>query len=135
MVLLIALRLPALGFCLCQNDLVLNGSPCCTGPMGSSAPVSSSSCQGCESCPLTDSGPCTPCEDCVVVLSLDPGDFLWSSGEGSPSQEEGAPPSFSRAAEAGFSPPLRVSLPAGLIRGSPPPGAFLAFLRTQVLRL
>lgn len=84
MIALIALRLPVLGFCLCENDVILNGDSCCE-----EAATGQSSC-GC--CPeILRQTEKKPCRDCVVILSLDPGDFQWTASQFSPSKEDLTP--------------------------------------------
>ena len=130
MVALVALRLPVLGFCLCQNDLVLNSGTCCSEP---ESHLVQGSCGSCKECSANLEP--APCDDCVVVLSLDPGDFIWSATQFSPA----APSAVPLAAPAGSRDDVllksQVALAAGPIRESPPPGSSPLSMRTQVLRL
>ncbi|MFP6867675.1 MAG: hypothetical protein VCA35_17165 [Roseibacillus sp.] len=128
MIAIIALRLPVLGFCLCESDVIFNGEVCCD-----QAATQQSSC-GCCSEVVTVSEE-EPCRDCVVVLSLDPGDFQWSAAQFSPAQEDGATVALPVGLQDDLLPKSHPGQIAGSIRGSPPLGSSAVYFRSQVLRL
>ncbi len=128
MVVLIALRLPALGFCLCEHHLVLNSGACCV----EAAAVEQS---GCEHCVELSQAETAPCRDCVVILSLDPGEFNWSARQFTPAQQDGTPLPIPAGYQDLLLPAPLPGTIAGPLSGSPPPGDSGIYLRTQVLRL
>ncbi len=126
MVLIVAMKHAALGFCLCSQTIVLNDCEC----HASVHPGEDTG--GC--CSNEDPAP-DPRDDCVVLFSLDPGDFLWNAGSEPrptltcPALNPAAKGDFSRLAPVAgqrFAPPDA--------RGSPDHGVPL-FLRNGVLRL
>jgi hypothetical protein len=128
MIALIALRLPVLGFCLCENDVILNGGACCE-----EAATEQSSCGSCpEILCQTEK---KPCRDCVVILSLDPGDFQWTASQFSPSKEDPTPLDLPLNFCDDLPPKLTSRQCAAPIRGSPLLGNVPLYLRIQVLRL
>lgn len=124
MIAIIALRIPAFGYCLCNEEVFLSSDPC-----------AHQQAESCPCCPDEAPSPKPDCEDCVLVLSLDPGDFSWSAPTFSPAPQLAAP----------------IALPSGLqddpflglaanpsrlgIRGSPPPPASGSAPRNRILRL
>ena len=128
MILLIALRVPAFAFCLCEQDVILNNGICCH---------QESACHSLDSscCPFEVASAIEPCRDCVIVLSLDPGDFNWSGTSTQLQQFEEAP----EALPVGLQDKALQTLPSvsldGSVRGSPPPDAFPVPVRTGVLKL
>lgn len=129
MVAIIALRIPALGFCLCEHDLIINGGFCCpTAAQPAATP--SSHCDCCPEAPVP-----SPCDDCVVVLSLDPGEFLWTAHSFSPAPPHATPVLLPVGLQDEILLPATPASLTGLIRGSPPSGDLAASSRTEVLRL
>lgn len=128
MIMLIALRLPVLGFCLCENHVIVNDGNCCPEVICEQST--------CDSCPESkvQTG-IEPCSDCVVVLSLDPGDFQWSAAQFSPAEEDATPLPVPVSFHDDLFPKATSFSSAAPIRGSPPLGNFAISLRTQVLRL
>lgn len=126
MILLIALRIPALAFCECEQEITLSNHASCQ----QDAAEETSSCACCETVAEEP-----PCENCIVVLSLDPGDFNWSSNTFEPKEVTGGPLAHPAGLQDDLPPRPIATLSAGSIRGSPPSGPFPAYLRTQVLRL
>lgn len=121
---IVAMKHVALGFCLCQAQVVTNPSTCCT----EHDPVPVCCCDETEK-PATD-----PCKDCVVELELEVGDFLWSTDEFTPADEIGTPivvPTGDLATIPGRPVELTAHAP---VRGSPP-GLPPLYLRQSVLRL
>ena len=128
MIILIALRIPAFAFCECKEDLVLNKESCCSELPEAQVPE-------CGCCPLEETLPESwPCSDCIVILSIDPGHYTWSADEFQTKTTAGSPPAVRAGLQDQLSPPS-VAIPAGSIRGSPPPCALPDFLLGQVLRL
>ena len=128
MIILIALRIPAFAFCECRENLVLNKESCC--PTSPAAQASEVDCCHLEEIPAES----RPCSDCIVILSIDPGHYTWSS-DGFQAKPAWESPT---AIQAGLQDQLllpSVALPAASIRGSPPPCALPDFLLGQVLRL
>ena len=126
MILLIALRIPALAFCECKENLVLNGA-CC--PEEQAAQVSE-----CECCPLESSTGAIPCSDCIVILSLDPGGFTWAPDTFAAKQPRESSEPLPGGFQDQFLLPF-ISAQARSIRGSPPLGTVPAHSRSQILRL
>ncbi|HJM64490.1 MAG: hypothetical protein QF405_02970 [Roseibacillus sp.] len=128
MILLIALRIPAFAFCACDQHVILNNGACC--PEQSAAQA-----QECDCCPSETAARNEPCRDCVIIFSLDPGDFNWSADSSRAKLVEEAPPVLRAGFQDDLRPDLsRVSL-HGSIRGSPPLEPFPVLLQIQVLRL
>ena len=128
MILLIALRIPAFAFCACDQQVILNNGACCPDQPTAQA-------QECGCCPAETAARSEPCRDCVIVISLNPGDFNWSAESSQAKRVEEAPPVL----RAGFQDDLRPDLSRaslhGSIRGSPPLEPFPVLLQIQVLRL
>ena len=122
---LIAVKHLALGFCLCNEELFVSDCSCCCMEHAAEP----SCCSEEEPTPAED-----PCRDCIIAISLDAGDFLWSANTFDPAPQDVttvAPP------ETPFASNLHANQFAQLrepIRGSPPSGPPL-FLRSTVLRL
>ena len=130
MIFLIVLRIPALGFCLCQQDITLNNGACCYDASSLANFPSNANC-----CSSTTEETVKACQDCVVLLSLDPGDFNWS----------GPPSRFEKPTKSSGTFPIgiqnliqtkqsRLILP-GATRGSPPPEPIPVLRRTGILKL
>ncbi|MBJ06927.1 MAG: hypothetical protein CMO40_07410 [Verrucomicrobiaceae bacterium] len=126
MVVLIALRVPAFGFCACEENFTLTQKPCCL--------LETAEMSECGCCPCQVEDSTTPCSDCMAIISLDPGHFLWSADSfhgGKGSEDPKVLPGG-----------LQVQLPlfscsalSGVIRKSPPPRSLPAFLRSGAWRL
>lgn len=131
MIAIVALRVPALGFCLCQHELILNPGTCCQP-----SEPKPSSCECGEVC--QEAPPATapePCRDCVVILSLDFGDFSWTGTQFAPDPQNSSPvllPGGLHDEAPHLFQPANAAIP---IRGSPPGESTPLYLRTQVLRL
>ena len=130
MILIIALKHTALGFCLCQQEFTTAGSGCDCAQEEAAAEAS------CGCCPdeSNDNSAPVPCDDCMVEVSVDPGDYLWSSKAFEPTDEIGIPlalPIDREALHAGKRSVPRTLAPA---RGSPP-GSPPLYIWTRVLRL
>lgn len=125
---IIAFKHAALGFCLCQEQLILSNCDC-----PHEAPATAPASCGCCEEETAEAQP-DPCHDCVVPITIETGDFLWSAASFSPLEQENAPlPPFSLPHHDALAKPCVIAA-SGPARGSPPPGPPL-FLRTQVLRL
>lgn len=122
---LIAVKHLALGFCLCNEEIFVAECPCSCFAEPAAPPC----CCEEEEAPAE-----APCDDCIVAISLDAGDFLWSADAFDPAQQDGtdlSPAITPFLATLHADQCARFSAP---IRGSPPSGPPL-FLRTTVLRL
>ena len=122
---IIAVKHLALGFCLCQDELYVNECACECAAAEAQVPA----CCDDEECPVEE-----PCNDCMVAISLDTGDFLWNADSfqsAAPSETALAP------AETPFVSNLHTADVASLGApvGGSPPGGPPVFLRTTVLRL
>lgn len=147
MTLLIALKHPVLGYCLCLDAYFTGGCVCQTAKLEkqqvSRTDTAKPGCPGCcsppaaEQTPQSPADPQDPCDDCTKHLSIDVGDFVWSVSDGVPDTPECQlpavvcrPTDFPRSGSAAYAP--------ASARGAPPP--FLAqstplHLRHCVLRL
>ena len=149
MALLITLKHPVLGYCLCLNTYFTGDCVCKIEHKAPSAsqkkdPVDLPDC--CSSCDLAanqespPSDPSSPpCDDCTEHFSIDVGDFVWSSPNEVPSDTETfTPVSFAKYDHLGaFSNPFN-NLPYPYWE-SPPEVTFHQstplYLRHSVLRL
>ncbi|MBT8044633.1 MAG: hypothetical protein KJO79_06760 [Verrucomicrobiae bacterium] len=150
MALLIALKHPVLGYCLCLDSYFAGNCACqmTTVDQDTSAPQSHSCCIDCSDhiAASTDSStveqkPLAPCNDCKEHFKIDVGDFVWQSTD-KLSDDTGA----SNTTTASH-PPGSFSLQAqtlvhnqSAIRGDPPSmscrdGEIPLYLRHLVLRL
>ena len=127
MILLIVLRIPAFAFCVCEQHVILNNGACC--PEQSAAQAQDYSC-----CPTETPAAQEPCRDCVIVISLDPGDFNWSADSSQARHIAEAPAALPAGFQNDLPPATRVSL-HGSIRGSPPLEPFPVPQWARVLRL
>ena len=140
--LLIALKHPTLGYCLCVDSYFAGSCDCRTELPLKTASSDDAACSGC--CPSSAYGSKTagfaaqdPCTDCEDVLMIDVGDFLW---HGSTEVHEAGDsiattPAFAQAA---YQLPKALLKSAISARGDPPPtlGAGIPlYLRHSVLRL
>lgn len=126
LIILIAVKHLALGFCLCNDEIFVTECPCACFAAPGDPP-----CNGREREEVPTE---SPSDDCIVAISLDAGDFFWNTDTFHPSQQPG---NSVGPAEAPCVSPLhtgRVDALGAPTRGSPPAG-LPAFLRTTVLRL
>lgn len=146
MTLLITLKHPVLGYCLCLDAYFANNCLCLPEkathkPTPASKPAYQENC--CSSTTAsTEISPekQEPCEDCVELLALDVGDFVWKNTSPSPSDTEFhhllPPAAF---ADKYLSPATASEHSVAAIRGSPPPDLYSGmpplYLRHSVLRL
>ena len=126
MIALIVLRIPALGFCPCEQDLTLNNGFCCH----EDSTLADSDC--CSSAPLET---VNLCKDCLIVLSLDPGDFNWSGSQAQLPNLKEAPSALPAGIQSNFQPGQSPPFLHGLSRGSEPPGRPMVLRQTGILRL
>ncbi len=127
MIFLIVLRVPAFAFCLCEQDVILNNGICCH---------EQSACQSPDSCcPAEAVVDIEPCRDCVIILSLDPGDFSWSGANTQLQQFEEAPGALPVGIQDDVLQALAPVLLNDSIRGSPPPDPIPVLVRTGIMRL
>ncbi len=134
MALLITLKHPVLGYCMCldsyfSGDCVCqfeksksNGPPTAgTAEKESTSPPCSSCCASCETDTSQDSpAEPTPCDDCTEHLNVDVGDFVWQSTDQVPDNAETLIPFPVYLTTSTLQVP---STPVGTtmqIRGSPP---------------
>lgn len=146
MTLLITLKHPVLGYCLCLDTYFTGGCVCeeqkpvTTNPSSDLSPTSC--CSSCENTPReqtpdTPTAP-GPCDDCTEHLSIDVGDFVWHSSCDIPSDSEtDAKPTAFDHDEAQQR--QTIAQTAQPIRGDPPPvirtGNTPMYLRYGVWRL
>ena len=152
MTLLIALKHPVLGYCLCLNSYFTGDCVC---QVEKSQPDNTSAAKEkatspCPSCCAssetveTDNDQDTPvepipCDDCTEHLNIDVGDFVWQSSDKVPSDSEltVALPISIAALELNL--PIASYYSPMSIRGDPPPGlydtALPLYLKHSVLRL
>lgn len=139
MTLLITLKHPVLGYCLCLNSYFA-GDCCSIQEVDQPAPCSGC-CSEVESTAHLATEPQKPCGDCAEILNIDVGDFVWNASNQLPdaNQDSNTPPSidFSNTLSA-----QAHQLAAAPIRGSPPSGnlelypqKLPLYLRHSVLRL
>lgn len=136
MTLLIALKHPVLGYCICLDSY--STTACC--------PIEEAKILACcDDANHSDESPLhhdeIPCDDCFQSFNVDVGDFFWNSTNDVPDAEMSdlAASSFTNSSRESY--PLTVfsiGLPA---RGDPPPGvnesstASPLYLKHSVLRL
>lgn len=125
---LIAVKHLALGFCLCNEELFVTECPCACFAEPAEPPCCSEE-KTPEECPSEG-----PCDDCIVAISLDAGDFLWNSDAFDPGQQGGTTIATAETPYLSSLHVERISTLGAPIRGSPPGGPPV-FLRTTVLRL
>lgn len=112
MTLLIALKHPVLGYCLCSDAYITSSSSCFSNE--------ASPCSGCSEI-KTNVAP-EPCTDCVEHFSIDVDDFLWEASDDSTDTTKRVElplvqyPSFDNIARNAY-----IYSPTA-IRGDPPPG-------------
>ncbi|MBQ64965.1 MAG: hypothetical protein CL957_08230 [Euryarchaeota archaeon] len=126
MIALIVLRIPALGFCPCEQDLTLNNGFCCH----EDSTLVDSDC--CSSAPLET---VNLCKDCLIVLSLDAGDFNWSGSQAQLPILKEAPSALPAGIQSNFQPWQSPRFLHGFSRGSEPPGRLMVLRQTGILRL
>ncbi|MBK1830832.1 hypothetical protein JIN77_08855 [Verrucomicrobiaceae bacterium R5-34] len=147
MTLLITLKHPVLGYCLCLNSYFTGDCTCEVVQTSQTAPSGAN----CSSCCTDDHGiesidiaKMTPCDDCTQRLDLNVGDFVWNTTVQLPSDDQDQ---FNDLTQPNTDPLLLASIFSpghAPIRGDPPPLAALAsepyqgfpiYLRHSVLRL
>jgi len=128
MIFLIALRIPAFAFCPCEQDLTLNNGECCQQECAVESPVS-----GC--CSTEVPGDIKSRQNCLIVLSLDPGHFNWSGSQSHCPQGKEAPVALPMGIQSEILPAQPFVFLDGSIRGSPPSKALSVLIRTTILRL
>ena len=126
MIALIVLRIPALGFCPCAQDLTLNNGLCCH---------EDSSLADSDCCSSEASETVNLCQDCLIVLSLDPGDFNWSGSQAQLPNLKEAPAALPAGIQSNFQPGQSPLFLNGFSRGSEPPGRPVVLRQTGILRL
>lgn len=136
MTLVITLKHPVLGYCLCLDAYFTGDCICETTKNATSAPASTA-CQGC--CSTNDHAEYVtpvPCGDCTKQLSIDTGDFVWNGSDISPDSETSGisdPGAFSTGDY--FCVSQTTPFMSGPIRGDPPPVTHIPLLSSQSLPL
>jgi hypothetical protein len=142
MTLLITLKHPVLGYCLCL-DSYFTGDCVCQAEKKSADPTAKQD-SPCPSCCSTseaenneDIPAPTPCDDCTEHLLVDVGDFVWNVSDDVPSDTETflLTPTFDLCS---VQLPLASLHTTASARGDPPPGqndGVPIYLRHRVLRL
>ena len=141
MALLIALKHPVLGYCLCI-DSYFAGNCACQAEQPVTTALDNATCPGC--CPSGASGLTapefaeqSPCSVCEEVLMVDVGDFIWHGGNEMPEGGESVATSPAIADAASVLPKAYVKA-AMSARGDPPPilrAGMPLYLRHSILRL
>jgi len=146
MTLLITLKHPVLGYCLCLDAYFTGDCTCQTIQQATTSQDPVSPC--CASCAAetqndqttqSEAGKQAPCDECTHYLNLDVGDFLWDSSD---QVSDGLAalaldtPAYQPSIELALSPRFSMAAP---IRGDPPPRILIdsvpLYLRHLVLRL
>lgn len=128
MTLLITLKHPVLGYCMCERMYVAGDISC---PVKDSA-----ACSCCENSDDTE-----PCDDCMKHLNIDVGSFLWSGIDELPVGSENITPPLLFASIVDFDLTHRFLNTPLDTRGDPPLGLNASdssapiFLRNSALRL
>lgn len=137
MAMLIALKHPVLGYCLCIDSYYAGDCVCAVDTPTTATPPCSSSCSTCETSAGQDAASPEPCSDCTQLLLVNVGDFVWHASDDIPS--DSATPLTSPEYDL-CSKPLPMASQHSTIRnrGDPPPDLFSGtplYLRNLVLRL
>ncbi|MCP5536174.1 MAG: hypothetical protein H7A51_08045 [Akkermansiaceae bacterium] len=145
MIMLIALKHPVLGYCLCL-DAYFTGDCVCQHETRPSAKRlgSAPTCPDC--CPDQSQGntdtprePSEPCDDCTAHLTVDVGDFVWDNSNDTPADTGSTILPPLAYAEPATAHPAAVIDYRKPIRGDPPPYPTVSkvplFLRHSVMRL
>lgn len=130
MAMVITLKQPVLGYCLCL-DAYFTGDCQCQAEQAikptahASAPSNCSSCCGTDTVnnnqPPTEKKPSIPCDDCVKQLVVDVGDYVWHGSDQLPTNSEFPIPHIPFATkDLSWSSNLTFFSPLS-IRGDPPP--------------
>ncbi|BDS05159.1 hypothetical protein NT6N_01990 [Oceaniferula spumae] len=138
MALLITLKHPVLGYCLCLNSYFTGDCICEVSKKSAFTPVSSECAECCSGLDLAQSETIKPkpCDDCSKRLSVEVNDFVWTATDELPDASQGVhldTPSYG-AHDAIFASQL-ATLTCGPIRGDPPPQEFSAPAHSQGLPL
>jgi len=134
MTMVITLKHPVLGYCLCL-DAYFTGDCKCQFEKADQAvkpTADESSSSNCASCcgvetvaknqPTTEKKPIIPCDDCVKQLVVEVGDYAWSGSDQLPANSEFPIPHLPFTLEdLSWSAHLTFYSPMS-IRGDPPPG-------------
>ena len=154
MTLLITLKHPVLGYCLCLDAYFTGDCTCQSAELAPAATkkLSNSCCASCaettqqdqttqntESAPAQPAVSKVPCDECTEYFNLDVGDFLWASSDQIPADSEWLTlntPAYPQSTTVVMSPSFYTAAP---IRGDPPPGTLSdsipRYLRHAELRL
>jgi hypothetical protein len=144
MAMLIALKHPVLGYCLCIDSYYAGDCVCAVDTPTTATSSCPSSCSTCPSTCSTyetstgqDADSPAPCSDCTQVLLVNVGDFVWHASDDIPS--DSATPLTSPEYDL-CSKPLPMASQHSTIRnrGDPPPDLLSGtplYLRNLVLRL
>jgi len=143
MALLITLKHPVLGYCLCLDSYFTGDCVCQTEETPVASDMPKSCCSSCQANEVTktdsDSIPSipAPCDDCTEHLNIDVDDFVWQSTDQVPDNAATLIPFPAYLATTTLQTP---SIPVGTtmpIRGSPPFRwqNIPIYLRHSVLRL
>lgn len=139
MAMVITLKHPVLGYCLCLDTYFAGNCVCApTGPT-----AENTGCHGCCSTSETEGNQAPePCEDCTNPLSIDTGDFVWDGSHKIPSENSSENPANTLLFSTEQSLTFQELTDAHMaIRGSPPPiditlsTSVPIYLRHSVLRL
>ncbi|MGB0990916.1 MAG: hypothetical protein ACPG32_00430 [Akkermansiaceae bacterium] len=151
MTLLITLKHPVLGYCLCVDSFFAGDCSCEVAQKAqkktSSATQSCSHCCQETACNTPADGslaPAAPCDDCSKRLSIDVDDFVWNGTVQVPNDPQLLDDGSSHyGADLVFSGAQAPAFASGPIRGDPPPHSVAipaypglpVYLRYSVLRL
>ncbi len=138
MAMLIALKHPVLGYCLCLDSYIAGDCVCEVEKPATDSASHDSSCNTCCSETESHNDPASsPCDDCTQHLMVDVGDFVWQVSDKIPSDTETLLPPHDfdlRSVQLPLA-SLHTTAPA---RGDPSPGLTgrtPIYLRHSVLRL
>lgn len=144
MTMLIALKHPVLGYCLCLDTYFAGKCNCQEVIQKSSDNASQQDVSSCSSCCQSDqeqneSSSKEPCDDCVQTIVINVGDYLWAGMDYSSASDTAQDLTSSSFTEPlAFGSQCQLAF-AGGIRGSPPPGiippSIPIYLSQGVLRL
>lgn len=146
MTLLITLKHPVLGYCLCL-DAFFAGDCVCQVDTKTITPDSqvkeSGCCSSCETAPAeavsSELAEQTPCNGCTEHLNIDVGDFIWQNTQYVSTDDSLTAPSPVSFEPQSLAYPKSHYSPTTPIRGGPPPGHLAhlppLYLRLAVLRL
>jgi len=146
MTLLITLKHPVLGYCLCLDAYFTGDCTCQTVQQTTTiqdpvAPCCASCAAETQADPTSqdEAGEKAPCDECTHYFNLDVGDFLWDGSDQVPAGLETLAlntPAYPPSIVLAYSPRFSTAAP---IRGDPPPETLIdsvpLYLRHLVLRL